>query len=261
MPLSLLLLLILALAVAAPARGDEDPSGQWERVQHPLLPIWFEAPPGTTHQSAAVFSLASPWLDARGRADFWLFGVRTVSEGGHAYKALELAFVWLTEALVGVEPESLARLPERIGDARAVESLLRAALYARREVELRDLGRDAVGARPARRFGIAVASAPGTRDARRVEGEGVLIPVSETAALAVIARFDPEATDEERERVFPRILRSIRIGEDEAAPPLDARLRPGGYAPSILPKERSDSSRPSVSSPRHSRSAAAQASG
>lgn len=213
------------LIAAAPAWADDDPRGPWRRVQHPALPIWFDAPPGTTHQSSGVFSLANPWLDARGRPDFWLFGVRTVSDGGHAYKALELAFVWLTEAFAGVEPDSLAALPARLGDARAVDALLRAALYPGRDVELRDLGRDVVGARPARRFGVTLAIARGTRDERSVLGEGALIPVSNTAALAVIARFDAEATNEERERIFPRILRSIRIGEDEDDPPLDARLR------------------------------------
>jgi hypothetical protein len=219
-------LLLLVLVVAASAWAEEDdPGGPWQRVQHPALPIWFDAPPGTTYQSAAVFSLANPWLDARGRPDFWLFGVRTVSDEGHAYKALELAFVWLTEAFAGVEADTLGALPERLGDADAVHALLRAALYTGRDVELRDLGRDFVGARPARRFGVTVSIARGTRDERSVAGEGALIPVSASAALAVIARFDAEATAEERERMFPRILRSVRIGEDEDVPPLDARLR------------------------------------
>lgn len=219
-----LLPLLLVALLPALARAEGDSARAWQRVQHPTLPIWFEAPPGTTHQNAAVFSLATPWLDAQGRPDFSLFGVRAVAEGGHAYKALEVAFVWLTDALAGVEPESLANLPARLGDAEAVEALVRGALYAGRDVELRDLGRDVVGARPARRFGVVVTVARGTRDERQIRGEGALIPISATAALAVIARFDAEATDDERERVFPRILDSIRIGEDEAAPPLDARL-------------------------------------
>jgi hypothetical protein len=216
---------ILAAVATGPAAAEDDPATAWKRVQHPTLPIWFEAPPGTTQKTAAVFSLASPWLDARGRPDFSLFGIRTVSEAGHAYKALELAFVWLTDALAGVEAEALVGLSRRLDDADAVLDLVAGALYAGRDVELADLGRDRVGARPARRFEVAVTIARGTRDERGVRGEGALIPVSESAALAVIARFDAAATDDERERVFPRILRSIRIGEDGEAPPLDARLR------------------------------------
>jgi hypothetical protein len=219
------LVAILLLAATAPvALAAADEPEPWQRVRHPSLPIWFDVPPGTTHQRAAVFSLASPWLDARGRPDFSLFGVRAVSEGGHAYKALELAFVWLTDALAGVEAEALAELPGRMGDRAAVEELLRGALYAGRDVELRDLGRDLVGARPARRFAVEVTIARGTRDERRIDGECAVIPVSDSAALVVVARFDPAATEDERERTFPRILRSVRIGDDEEEPPLDVRL-------------------------------------
>jgi hypothetical protein len=67
-----------------------------------------------------------------------------------------------------VEPDALASLAARIGDPAATESLLRAALWSGRDVELRDLGRDLVGALAARRFAVVAIVARGTRDERRI---------------------------------------------------------------------------------------------
>lgn len=211
--------------VASPSGvGAEDqPAQPWVQIQHPEHPLWVELPPETTFQRTSVFSLASPRLDDQRRAQFSLFGVRAVREDGNAYKALQVAFVWITPDFAGADAESLRALPARIGDAEAVFAFLQATLYVGMDVRLEDRGRDHVGGRAVRRAKVRVAVARGTRDEREVGGEVALVPAAEDAALAVVARFDGEATEDERERVFPRILRSIRLGAGGDEAPLDAR--------------------------------------
>jgi hypothetical protein len=215
----------LLLVAASPpgVRAEEQPAQPWVQLQHPEHPLWVELPPDTTVQRTSVFSLASPRLDDQKRAQFSLFGVRAVREDGNAYKALQVALVWITPEFAGADAESLRALPARIGDADAVLGFMRATLYAGMDAELEDRGRDLVGGRPVRRAGVRVGVARGTRDEREVSGEVALVPAAEDAALAVVARFDGEATTDERERVFPRILRSIRLGAGGDEAPLDAR--------------------------------------
>ncbi len=216
----------LAVLLAAPAEGaaaDDQPAQPWVQLQHPEHPLWLELPPETTLQQTCVFSLASPRLDDQRRASFSLFGVRAVRPEGNVYKALQVAFVWITAEFAGVDADALRALRTRIGDAAGVEAFLRAALYAGVDVELEDRGTDLVGGRAVRRTAVRIRVAPGTKDEREIGGEVALIPATEDAALAVIARYDAEATDDERERVFPRILRSIRLGAGGDEAPLDAR--------------------------------------
>jgi len=217
------LALVLAFAGSVgPARADE-PAEPWVRLQHPEHPLWLELPPDTTFQRTSVFSLASPRLDDQSRAPFSLFGVRAVRSEENAYKALQVAFVWITAQFAGADADALRALPARIGDVGAVEAFLRATLYSGVAAELEDRGRDLVGGRAVRRVAVRVRVAGGTRDEREIGGEVALVPAAQDAALAVIVRFDREATDDERERVFPRILRSIRLGEEGDDAPLDAR--------------------------------------
>ncbi len=200
-------------------------AGDWIRVEHPELPLSFEVPDGTRLQGANVFSLGQAVRNDQRRVDVPMYGVRTLDERRVVYHALHFGFFWLTDEIRGADAERLRGLGGQIGDPAVVQAFLRGVFYRRHEVDLYDAGRAAVGGYPARRVRIVWTVAPGTADERSVLGEAYLIPISETAALAIIARYDPAASERERTRLFPRIVRSIAIGPDSRDPSEQARAR------------------------------------
>lgn len=207
------LVIAITLAIgsgASVARADEE----WVRAEHPELPLSFEAPPDTGVQTAQTWLLGAPRRREGPAHEIRLFGIRPTDPKRPRFHALEFAFFWLDEKDQGAEAATLDALAKSPGDAPAMERFLRAALYAKSPaIELWDRGAEVVDGRPARRFGLRARVALGTRDERATEGQVVLAPVPPGAALAIVGRFDPAASGDEREALFLRIVGSVRIGE------------------------------------------------
>ena len=228
--LTAIALMAIALMPIGPGLAAAGSDGEgWFRVEHPELPLSFEVPEGTLRQGANRFSLGQAVRNDRGRVDVPMYGVRVLDERRVVYHALHFGFFWLTDEIRGADAATLRDLGKRMGDPVAVQAFLRGVFYRRHEVALLDGGRAVVGGYPARRVRIVWTVAPGTPDAREVQGEVYLAPISEKVALAIIARFDPAATEQERSRLFPRIVGSIAIGGGRGPMSLDAgpRAAPG----------------------------------
>lgn len=189
----------------APVRAD------WVRVEHPEYPFSLELPEETAVYRTGKFSLGWPRSRGRERMEFTLFGIRPIPGPRVAYHALQIAFFWITDDAEGADAATLRTLARRTPEAHQVERFLRAVFYSGMSVELTDRGSDRVSGHPARRTAVTWQAAGGTPDERPIEGEVILVPVSPLAALVVIARFDAAATSQERNEVFRRILRSVRL--------------------------------------------------
>lgn len=199
------------------------PPREWLRIEHDDFPISFEVPDGTEWQRENVFSLGRPRRDDRSHIDAVMYGVRTIEEQHAAYHAVQFAFFWVTDDVLGVDSASLLALRREAHDPLTIARFLNDVFYAQRDVSLIDLGRDAIDGHPARRTAIIWRVARGTRDERTIEGEALVIPVSDREVLVAIARFDSAATSRERAEIFPRVARSLRIGITGKGP-LEARL-------------------------------------
>jgi hypothetical protein len=206
------------------AEGSEAPAGDapevsWVRADHPELPLSFDTPAHTAMQSARDFSLGALRRKDGRRGSIALFGVRPIERPKFTFHALEIAFFWVTNANEGVTPEALDGLTASIEDAESVRAFLRGVLYAGRDgIELEDRGPELIDGLPARRLGVTAVLAAGTANERRARGEAVVVPVPPGAALIVVARFDERSAPWERQQLFPRILRSLRIGGGDFAP-------------------------------------------
>jgi hypothetical protein len=218
-----------AAAEVAPEDSRTPPSAspsEWLRIEHDDFPISFEVPDGTEWQRENVFSLGRPRRDDRSHIDAVMYGVRTLEEQHAAYHAVQFAFFWVTDDVLGVDSASLLALRQNAADPRAIARFLNDVFYSRRDVSLIDLGRDAIDGHPARRTAIVWRVARGTPHERTIEGEALVIPVSDHEVLVAIVRFDSEATSRERAEIFPRVARSLRIGITGIGP-LEARSLPG----------------------------------
>jgi hypothetical protein len=181
------------------------------------VPIRFALPPETRFWVAPRFSLAPIRSRDGRREDVLVFGVRPVGEGPAFRHAVEISFLWITPRIRGADAERLSALHRGIANARSAERFLATVFYFDRpHVTLREGGLLPVGSRDARRVFVDWRTLVGTPHERRVAGEAVVLPVHPAAVLVVLGRFDEAATREEREIVFPGIVRSIRLqGEVE----------------------------------------------
>jgi hypothetical protein len=106
----------------------------------------------------------------------------------------------------------LSALQRDIDHARSAERFLSSVFYPDRpHVTLREGELLRVGNRAARQVLIDWRTLAGTRHERRLRAEAVVLPVHPAAVLVVLGRFEESATTEERETLFPRIVRSIRL--------------------------------------------------
>jgi hypothetical protein len=222
----------VAALVALPLGGSslaETPES-WTRIQHPEIPVTMDLPGDASYQDVRAFSLGNPRRKDRKPLRITLFGIRPLDEDHLRYNAVEIALFWLTPSTEGIEAVDLQALPRTLHDAQRTEKFLRGVLYrGPARVRFEDRGFELIDGVPARRADLSRVTAPGTRDERSIDGEVFLIAPSGTAALAVVVRFDPQATKREREVVLPRIVRSIRFGDPDDAP-LEVR-RPAGSRP------------------------------
>jgi hypothetical protein len=232
--IALLATAVLAVGLAGAAGPDSKPGKapppDWVRIRHAQFPLSFELPDGSSVRRLGVFSLAAARSRERRPIEVDVYGIRDLP---HRLAAVQVSFFWVTPEYQGVTRESLGALEDGVGDPEQVEAFLRQAFYSRMKIELRDHGRTFVDGHSARSMGAARSVAAGTRDERVIEGRIVVVPVPDEACLVVIARFDPEATDEERDVMLPHLLESLSIGDEtggsmRARPPADADDRGRG---------------------------------
>jgi hypothetical protein len=202
----------------------EEPDG-WTRIRHPEIPVTMDLPGDASYQDVRAFALGSPRRRDHKPLRITLFGIRPLDESRLRYNAVEVALFWLTQDSEAVEEADLRALPRTLHDASRTEAFLRAVLHrGAARVRYADRGFELIDGVPARRADLSRVAAPGTPDERTIEGEVFLISPSGRAALAVVVRFDPQATEREREVLLPRIVRSIRFGDSDDDP-LETRLR------------------------------------
>jgi hypothetical protein len=216
---------VIALGVAGggPGRADET----WARIQHPAIPVTLDLPGDASYQDVRSFPLGNPRRKDRRPIRLTLFGIRPLDENRLRYHAVEIALFWLTEETEGVEEADLVAMPRTLRRARHTESFLRGVLYrGPARVRFRDRGFELIDGAPARAADLERITAPGTPDERTIGGEVYLIAPSRRAALAVVVRFDPQATGHERDVLVPRIVRSIRFGDPDDEPLEVRRLPP-----------------------------------
>jgi hypothetical protein len=214
---------LAALALAAVSLAETRES--WTRIQHPEIPVTLDLPDDASFQDVRAFSLGSPRRRDGRPVRITLFGIRPLDENRLRYNALEVALFWLTPQTAAVEEADLHALPRNLHDARRTEAFLRAVLHrGSSRTRFEDRGFELIDGAPARRATLSRVTAPGTRDERTIEGAVFLIAPSGSSALAVVVRFDEQATEHEREVLLPRIVHSIRFGDSDEAP-LETRLR------------------------------------
>lgn len=217
---------VASLAALALVGGSlAETAGSWTRIQHPEFPVTLDLPSDASFQDVRAFSLGSPRRRDGRPVRITLFGIHPLDEDRLRYNALEIALFWLTTQTAAVEEADLRALPRNLHDARRTETLLRAVLHrGSARVRLEDRGFELIDGAPARRAKLSRVTAPGTRDERTLRGAVFLIAPSGRSALAVVVRFDEQATEHEREVLLPRIVRSIRFGGSDDAP-LETLLR------------------------------------
>jgi hypothetical protein len=214
-----LLLLLLATFTVGPAAPSEDVV--WMRVLHRQFPIAFDVPEETSVQRVGVFGLGRPRTDERELIEVDIFGLRDLPLN---LAAVQFGFFWITEEYAGADASSLPRLRAEIEQGSTSVEFLRDVFYRNMDVRMRDAGRHYVDGKAGRRIEVERLIARGTRDERSVRGQVVLVPLSESTALAVIARFDETATSEEVSGLFPRVLDSVRIGSSDRPGSLQTRI-------------------------------------
>jgi len=217
---------VASLAALALSGGSLAETGEsWTRIQHPEIPVTLDLPGDASFQDVRAFSLGSPRRRDGRPVRITLFGIHPLDEDRLRYNALEVALFWLTSQTAAVEEVDLRALPRTLRDASPTEAFLRAVLHrGPARVRFEDRGFELIDGAPARRARLSRVTAPGTRDERTLEGAVFLIAPSRRSALAVVVRFDEQATQHEREVLLPRIVRSIRFGDSDDAP-LETRLR------------------------------------
>lgn len=202
----------LAVFTMACQSPPKDPmKGRWERIRHVELPISFEAP-----ESLEMFPYRYAFAVGTGRlARSDGSGVRTyeyrhrlVASLNSLY-AVHAKFAWIRSDTHPVAPESVAAL-SRGADGPSYEEAL-AFVLELLEGEARepwgDAGRTVVGERSARSLSLEFP------DGEEVWGQNRLyvVPVSPSDVLLVHVLTRRSATQEEREQMVPRMLRSIRF--------------------------------------------------
>ena len=214
----------LALLACGALLGAVPSDLEWVRVRHRQFPVSFELPAATTVQRVAVFGLGrARGTDGR-QIEVDIFGVRPLPG---RLAAVQFGFFWITGQYEGAQAAGQATLPQRIHEPETVETFLSAVFYRHMEVRLEDRGLRFVDGHKGRSIALFRTLARGTRDERVIEGEAALVPVSASETLAVIVRYDGEATDAERHGVFPRLLDSVQIGGQHKGGSLQARLGGG----------------------------------
>ena len=199
----------LAVAPIDRVDGVPDREPEWIHVSHDQFPLSFDITREHSLQRVGVFSMARARSDSDRVIEVDLFGLHPLP---HRLAAVLVAFFWVMDRYKGADEQSLAGLHARIQDSETVESFLRAVFYSRMEVELRDRGARFVDGHRGRRISVSRTVARGTSDERVIRGEAVLVAVSPREALVIVGRFDEQATPAERERFFPHVLDSVRIG-------------------------------------------------
>ena len=208
-------LVALLLAIGGPgvsgSSAGEPPEG-WIRVSHPVHPLTFEIPREMRLLVAPAAGLGRVRARNGTRHDVLLFVLRPMGEFPRLRHALEVVFLWVTREARGTDRERLAGLGGGLAEVEAAAEFVREVLYREvPHVSLVDRGPLRVAGQRARRVAVARRTLVGTPHEHRIEGEAVVVEIHPAAALIVLGRFGEEATIEERQIVFPGIVRSIRL--------------------------------------------------
>ncbi len=202
----------------------------WVSVVHRQFPLSFEVPENTSLRRISVFTLARPRTNDLRRIEVDVFGLRPLP--GNA-AAVQVGFFWVTDDYRGAEAETFEKLATGIRRAGPTAAFLNSVFFRGLEVEHIDRGTDLAASRPARRVAIARRVATGTTQERRIDGEVFVVPIDQRSALVVVAHFAPGATPAEREKSFPRLLRSVRIGDPKLLEPVKSASAPGLPVPRV----------------------------
>jgi hypothetical protein len=196
-------------------RPGEPASSTWIRIPHPTYPVSFELPDNARRE--LVYPLLGRLRTRHGSdVQTWHYWVHAVDYIDGPVGAVTVAFLWITDEHRGATSALFASLRDGIHDpAVAIEFLRQVYLDEDTDVRLEDRGVSLIGGRPARALEGVWRLLGGARELR--DYPTFVVPVSGRAALVVLGDLHPHASLQEREYVFPRILRSIRF--DEAPPP------------------------------------------
>lgn len=223
----------------------------WKPFESPDLPLRFEAPKNIGWYSGDAAGLRGQKWAMRGRQ----YGVHVIyAQYGERFYSIEFSFHLFPGRYPLVDPERVREVCAGIGDIEVVRKFLQEVLYRgtvrvrgenrvvipgqsqilvpkgetriiRRPIQVHDYGLERIGPYHARRV---------VAEAVKVEwgfhgGEkagwtiplwrsGVFLIVLDPSHLLVVeGRFDPEASEEEREEIFPRIARSVRWGREQGS--------------------------------------------
>lgn len=145
----------------------------------------------------------------RRRRHFWFF-VRPLKMLDGPVAAIQLSFIWMEEKWGPLTVEDMSTLAETLesGDA-TIDLMWRRMFNSMDQFKISDLGSARIDRLAARHVSYVVEGAY----PRDYAHEVYLASVSPFEALCVEAEIDPEATEDERSVVLPRIIRSIRLSK------------------------------------------------
>jgi len=206
------------LACSGPYVRSQPVSDHWIQVAHQTLPVAFETPDNAVIEpngSLGVVGLGvvrGPDGDAD-RVDE--FGLRLVYEGIGRIYAVGVEIRRLTVRNPDVSAASIQQLARAIDDPDASIAFFTTVFLEpvkNTGVVFTRLGSEQISGLPAQRF-LARIDDPDPRF--RHSYEVTLVPRAPDEVWVIGARFDDQATPQERQEIYPRIMRSVRFTDPQ----------------------------------------------
>lgn len=192
------------------ACSSPPPPTPWVRLQHPYVPVFFDAP-STMHLRPELLYWGNGRLVQKNGIGerFVEYGMRTVYRNPNV-SAIEIKFAWLDERHAIAPPMTLEKLYRHIYDANQVIDFYIATFHTpdgREPVHnfYRDVGPIVIDGRAARYIQHFWPPEP-----ERTLSSIYLVPLDPQNALVIKVHF-VQATDEERNIIAPQIINSIKI--------------------------------------------------